>query len=1548
MKNFTLYIKLLKQKAILVAILVSTSFITAQITPRLDIGEGFDITNPSAIIPIDIEGLSDAFFLSENRICNGLAFSPDGTILLANMTRLFDGTFREIVSKTTLDTPFTLPETYTGIKTTIPPQRSFDYSGLAFSPGGSRMFVVDTDANTLRQYTLPTAFTPSSLLSLEIELPLAPWTPGGTASNPVFSPNGRELFMISANSRIIHFRLNQAFNLTGGYTYVGSFNNPGNSIGSIRFNRQGTKMILLQGARTLKQYNLTTPFTITSGVEFVADLNLARYDGSFDDFIFPIESFFMDEMIFNNNGTQLMVVGRASIDPTPFAFVLKFPQVGFKESSSNDGSIEGSLRIEASNTFFDKTPGTDLTEGVDYIISNIPAGLTPKITVSSSSPSLAHLTLEGNAINNDIDGNVDNIEITLFPNAFVTPPVNLSIDSVPISFKRNASLAYGNGFDLTQAPVFVNTLSNIGNFGVNAIHLSEDGTKMYIIGDGNPLRQFDLSTPFDITTLSQTGTLNIDLSDRQSIVVSPDGRTLIVSGILTNIGPVLAQYRMTTPFNISTAVFEGFQENVPTFSPIRAMKFNYDGTRMYYYKDRLFNNEICTQDFIEPFNVLRIDLSAESICTEDFVTGPGNGTALYIDGSGTKVIILRRDDLDIPGSSQPAILYDFNLANKDDIESSTPLGFVTISPNLRTKALHFSRDGKKAYISNGNVGLSELDLHLATPFIETAGNNGIVAGAQRITLHGNQSFTNAGDILTHNSDYSISNLPEGLTPILTVDSSGIFATLTLTGSATNNEILDSVESLIFTFQDSAFSNNSATSILYANNYSSEISITFQNNPPQVICQDITVQLDIDGNATITVDDIDNGSSAASGIVSLDISKTDFTCDDVGDNTVTLTLVDNNGVSVSCTSTVTVEDVSEPNFFCLNTITVQLDTNGEASLNIDELDGISVSDACGIASAIFSQNMFTCDDIGSNAVSLTTTDVNGNTSTCNFTVIVSNAEAVNSPCPGSLITNTNPSNNQLNINTSSDIIISFNGSIESSRINNQNIVISGSQTGLITGNFSGQETNTITFNPNEDFKPGEIITVNITNDLVENPTTLSFTTIVPNTGNPANPSSTAYEITNTVDRPREIVLADINNDGALDVLSASSGDDAINLFVNDGNSPPSFSKQTISNIEDFVNSLAVGDIENDGDLDVISIALSSNQLVLHRNTGGGASPTFTRSVIDNNAIDGSNVKLADLNNDGHLDIISISSLNNDLNWYRNDGNSNPGFTKRGLSSVLPDVRSLVIGDINNDGFLDIAASVRSNETISWFRNSGAENPTFAQVIVATEPLTDAIALQDIDGDGDLDIAATTRVNGEIAWFENNGNTNPSFSKQSLYTNPSAIGLDIVINDIDGDGDMDIIASQRDANQIIYLENDGNTNPNFSLNSINNTIAFPGTLTLGDLDKNGTLDVVVTSETIDSIFWLETISTVLSVVDNELEKNITLYPNPAKNKVYLNNPNNLNLNTITIFDLVGRLVKTIDITSNGAETEMDISDMMSATYFLIIEGADGQITKKLIKE
>ncbi len=155
--------------------------------------------------------------------------------------------------------------------------------------------------------------------------------------------------------------------------------------------------------------------------------------------------------------------------------------------------------------------------------------------------------------------------------------------------------------------------------------------------------------------------------------------------------------------------------------------------------------------------------------------------------------------------------------------------------------------------------------------------------------------------------------------------------------------------------------------------------------PIVITQNITVQLDANGNASITPAQIDNGSTDNCAIATYSLDKTSFDCSNVGTNTVTLTVTDVHSNVSNATAVVTIEDKVVPTVITQN-ITVQLDPNGNASITPAQIDNGS-TDNCAIATYSLDKTSFNCSNVGTNTVTLTVTDVHGNISTATAVVTV---------------------------------------------------------------------------------------------------------------------------------------------------------------------------------------------------------------------------------------------------------------------------------------------------------------------------------------------------------------------------------------------------------------------------------------------------------------------------------------------------------------------------------------------------------------------------------
>ncbi|MEZ6124282.1 MAG: VCBS repeat-containing protein [Planctomycetaceae bacterium] len=171
-------------------------------------------------------------------------------------------------------------------------------------------------------------------------------------------------------------------------------------------------------------------------------------------------------------------------------------------------------------------------------------------------------------------------------------------------------------------------------------------------------------------------------------------------------------------------------------------------------------------------------------------------------------------------------------------------------------------------------------------------------------------------------------------------------------------------------------------------------------------------------------------------------------------------------------------------------------------------------------------------------------------------------------------------------------------------------------------------------------------------------------------------------------------ADVDGDGDLDILSASSRDDTIAWYENDGNQV--FTKRVISTAADGANSVFAADVDGDGDLDVLSASFDDDTIAWYENDGN---QVFTERLISTAADGAISVFAADVDGDGDLDVLSASSNDDTIAWYENDGNQ--VFTKRVISTAANGASSVFAADVDGDGDLDVLSASSNDDTIAWY-------------------------------------------------------------------------------------------------------------------------------------------------------------------------------------------------------------------------------------------------------
>jgi hypothetical protein len=319
-------------------------------------------------------------------------------------------------------------------------------------------------------------------------------------------------------------------------------------------------------------------------------------------------------------------------------------------------------------------------------------------------------------------------------------------------------------------------------------------------------------------------------------------------------------------------------------------------------------------------------------------------------------------------------------------------------------------------------------------------------------------------------------------------------------------------------------------------------------------------------------------------------------------------------------------------------------------------------------------------------------------------------------------------------------------------------------------------------------------------------------------------------------------ADVDQDGDLDILSASYQHDEIAWHENDGNQ--NFTEHIISTTASGVKDISAEDVDGDGDSDLLVVANDINTISWYENDGN---QNFTEHIISTNTIAPNRVTTEDVDGDGDLDVLSASRNDDKIAWFENDGSQN--FTEHIISTNADNARTPPAIDLDRDGDMDVLSASFGDDKIAWYENDGSQN--FTEHIISTnaDSAVDIFAIN-LDQDGDIDVLSASRDDNKIAWYENDGNQN--FTEQIISTNADG-AVRVVAKDVDGDGDLDVISGSSRDGKVAWYENDGNQN--FTEQIVTTDAAGILALIVEDIDEDGYLDFLSGSGVNPKLAWYE---------------------------------------------------------------------------------------------
>jgi FG-GAP-like repeat len=336
-----------------------------------------------------------------------------------------------------------------------------------------------------------------------------------------------------------------------------------------------------------------------------------------------------------------------------------------------------------------------------------------------------------------------------------------------------------------------------------------------------------------------------------------------------------------------------------------------------------------------------------------------------------------------------------------------------------------------------------------------------------------------------------------------------------------------------------------------------------------------------------------------------------------------------------------------------------------------------------------------------------------------------------------------------------------------------------------------------------------------------------------------------------ENPVAVVIADVNNDGFPDIVTADAQGKVSVLL---GSSSGGFSAAPGSpySLGASPLSMAIADINGDGIPDIVTgngVGGTITQLSVLLGKGNGSFTAVTNSPFFL-GVNPHAVAIADVNGDGKPDVVTgnggiVGVYGENASVLLGSGNGTFSNAPGSPYPVGANPRSVAVADLGN-GFPDLVIANEDNNTVSVLLGNGSgsfSNAPGSPFAVGTKPTSVAVA--DVNGDGKPDIVTANSGSNNVSVLLGNGSGSFSAAPGSplaVGTNPASVA----VADVNGDGRLDIVTANSGSNNVSVLLGNGSGSFSAAPGSPFAVGANPVSVAVADVNGDGRPDIVTANQ------------------------------------------------------------------------------------------------------